>query len=112
RAFLQPVNRRVLAINVVANLRLRHRPPHLRSRPRHGIAPQVHHLRRSFPCYPRGQMIRIPPLISLRHRITHVLLVSVDSVLSMSSVLKTSFYFTVNRPVPSLTALIPQTPHL
>src|ERR1700674_1049740 len=41
RAFLQPVDRRIFSVHVVPDLRLRHRPSHLRCRPRHRVAPQV-----------------------------------------------------------------------
>src|SRR5260370_840256 len=74
RALLQLVDRRVFSVNVVANLGLRHRPPHLRRRPRHGIAPQIHHSRRHPPRL--RNLIRIHPLIPLRHRVTHILLFS------------------------------------
>src|SRR5713101_4903588 len=67
---LQPVDRRVFSIHVVADLGFRHCPPHLRRRTRHRIAPQIDHFRRNL-AYLR-QLIRVHPLISLRHRITHI----------------------------------------
>src|SRR5258708_1128640 len=45
-----PVTRRVFSIRFVPSFRLRHRPPHLRRRSRHGIAPQVHHSLGNLPC--------------------------------------------------------------
>ena len=42
RPRLQPVHRRVFAIDIVPDLRLRHSPPHLRRRPRNRIAAQIH----------------------------------------------------------------------
>ena len=41
RPALQPVHRRVFAVDVVADLGLHHRPPHCRGRPRHRIAAQI-----------------------------------------------------------------------
>src|SRR5882724_5892669 len=67
---LQPVDRRVFSVHVVADLGFRHRPPHLRRRTRHRIAPQIHHLRRNLAHL--RQLIRIHSLIPLRHRITHI----------------------------------------
>src|ERR1700731_2836476 len=85
RAPLQSVDRRVFPVYVVANLRLRHRPPHLRRRPRHRIAPQVHHSRRNLPRL--RNLIRIHSLIPLCNCVAHVPLFSVNSVLSAPSVL-------------------------
>src|SRR6266404_1074595 len=67
---LQPVDRRIFSIHVVADLGFRHRPPHFRRRPRHRIAPQVHHSRRNLAHL--RQLVRVHPLIPLRHRITHI----------------------------------------
>src|SRR6267378_3030342 len=67
---LQPVDRRIFSIHVVADLGFRHRPPHLHRRTRHRIATQIHHSRRNL-AHVR-QLIRIHPLIPLRHRITHI----------------------------------------
>src|SRR5713226_4664163 len=116
RALLQAVDRRVFPVNVIPDLRLRHRPPHLRRRPRHRIAPQVHHSRRNLPRL--RNLIRIHPLIPLRHCVAHLFLFSVNGacpdrvgVPSVSSVLKASLNFNPIRPVPNLTSSIPQTPH-
>src|SRR5258708_10926971 len=71
RPFLQPVYFRAFSGHVIPNLRPRHRPPHLCRRPRHRVAPQVHHSLWNLPRL--HDLVRIPPLISLRHRVTHVL---------------------------------------
>src|SRR5258708_1363485 len=71
RPFLQPVYCRVFSVHVIPNLRFRHRPPHLCSRPRHRVAPQVHHSLWNLTRLP--DLVRINPLISLRRRVTHVL---------------------------------------
>src|SRR6266852_5852873 len=94
---LQPVDRRIFSIHVVADLCLRHRSPHLRRRPRHRIAPQIHRSRRNL-AHVR-QLIRIHPLIPLRHRVTHFRfspcplcsLLSVFSVLILSVFLLPQF---------------------
>src|SRR5216683_137774 len=76
RALLQAVDRRVFPVNVIPDLRLRHRAPHFRRRPRHRIAPQVHHTRLNLPRL--HNLIRIHPLIPLRHCVAHLLLFLVN----------------------------------
>src|SRR5216683_6892598 len=76
RTPLQPVDRRVLSVHVIPDLRLRLRPPHLRRRSRHRIAPQVHHSRRNLPRL--RHLIRIHALIPLRHCVAHLLLFLVN----------------------------------
>src|SRR6266850_3504805 len=80
---LQSVDRRIFAVNVIPDLRLGHRPSHLRRRPRNRVAPQVHYPRRNFPAV--RQLIRIHPLIPLCHRVTHILLMFVRDLLFMSA---------------------------
>ena len=70
RAFFQPVDRGVFSVNVIADLGLGHGLSHLRCGPRHRIAPQVHHPLRNLSQL--GNLIRIHPLIPLRHRVGHV----------------------------------------
>src|SRR5882672_7358580 len=76
RTLLQAVDRWVFSVYVVADLRLRHRAPHLWRRPRHRVAPQVHRSRRNLPRL--RNLIRIHPLIPLRHHVAHVLLFSAN----------------------------------
>src|SRR5215472_17665039 len=74
RALLQPVDRGIFSIHVIANFGFRHRPPHLRRRPRHRVASQIHH---AFECLPADfHLIRINSLVPLCHRVTHVCLFS------------------------------------
>src|SRR6267142_7105884 len=88
---LQPVDRRIFSVYVVADLGFRHRPPHLRRRTRHRIAPQIHHLRRNLAHL--RQLIRIHPLIPLRHRITHIVFLrTLYAPLSVLSVLILSLF--------------------
>ncbi len=44
RAVLQAIDRRVFDVDIVANLRLSHGPPHRRRGLRHGIAAQIDNL--------------------------------------------------------------------
>src|SRR5258708_195806 len=69
--FLQPVDGGIFSVHVIPDFRFRHRTPHLCRRPRHSVAPQIHHSLRNLTRL--HDLVRIDPLISLRHRVTHVL---------------------------------------
>src|SRR5437667_5558761 len=116
RALFQPVDRRILSVNVVADLCLRHGTSHFRSGPRHRVAPQVHH---SFQNLPRlRHLIWIHSLISLRHGVTHVLLrlcplrlcVQRSSAFYLINSTKTSFE-TLSFSGASRTMLPPRSPN-
>src|SRR5208283_110112 len=66
RALLQPVDRGILAVNVVAHFCRSHGATHFLARPRHRIAAQVHH------AFRWRNVIRVHHLIPFCHCVGHL----------------------------------------